>query len=87
MDGVSDSVLLLCGLCEGGLSKGKMATAWPLEFCLEKSYSLTLALMPGTSVSPHMPLVPFQLLPHDGAQRELVYMSPKSVAGPLRGDA
>ena len=47
----------------GRAQKGDNATAWPLEFCPGGSCALALALVPDTSISPHMPLVPFQLLP------------------------
>ena len=48
--GVSDTVLLLCGSVWGRAQKGTMAAAWPLEFCLEESCPLALALMSYTSI-------------------------------------
>ena len=64
VDGVSDMVSLLYGSVWGGLRKGTRATAWPLGFCLGESCPLTLTLMPDTSVSAHVPLMLFHLLPH-----------------------
>ena len=63
VDGVSDMLSLLCG-SGGSAQKGDNATAWPLEFCLGGTCPLAFTLMPDTSESPCMPLVPFQLLPH-----------------------
>ena len=55
VDGVSD-VAPVCQLCGGeGLEKKK----WPV-----------LALMPDTSVSPCIPLVPFELLELRGSESE-----------------
>ena len=51
--------LILCG---GGLGEGTVPLPG-LEFCLGGSCLLALALLPVTSVSPYMTLVPFQLLP------------------------
>ena len=62
VDGVSDMLSLLCG-SGGSAQKGDNATAWPLEFYSGGSCPPALALMPDTSISPLMPLVPFQLLP------------------------
>ena len=58
---------LSVALC-GGLTNGTVAPAWPLEFCLGESCPLVLTLMPDTSVSPPMPLAPFQLLPPRGSE-------------------
>ena len=59
--GVSDMVLAcqLCGTMGEGLEEGQ----WPLlPLCLKESCPTAPALMPDTSVFPHMPLVPFMLL-------------------------
>ena len=62
-DGVSDMVLPLFGCVVGRVQKGDNAAAWPLELCPGGSCPLALSLMPDTSISPCMLLVPFQLLP------------------------
>ena len=56
-------MLLLCGSVWGRAQKGVNADAWPLEFCPGGSCLLAFALIPDTSIFPHMPLLPFQLLP------------------------
>ena len=50
-------------LCVGRAQKENSASAWPLELCLGGSCLLALILIPVTSLSPHMPQMPFQLLP------------------------
>ena len=54
---------LLCGSVWGRAQGEDNATAWPLEFCLVGSCLLAPSLLLVTSLSTHMPLVPFQLLP------------------------
>ena len=71
VDVVSNMVELLCGSMWGRAQKGYHATALPLEFCLGGSCPLALTLMPDTSVSPHVPLVPFQLLPQCWSPEEV----------------
>ena len=60
-------------LCGGRLAKGKISTVWPLEFCWEEAV-------------PRQSLCPSSRFPCAGAQREWVYVSPKSIAGPLKWD-
>lgn len=52
----------------GGLNKGVMASATISS--LEKAAPVALALKPENSVSLHMSLAPFKLLPSAGAQNE-----------------
>ena len=54
---------LFCASVWRDAQKGDHATAWSLEFCPGGSCLLALALMSLTSLTPCMPLVPFQLLP------------------------
>ena len=49
----------LCGSVVGGLRKGQ----WPLPTFLRENCAPAPTLMPDISVPPHMPLVPFKLLP------------------------
>ena len=70
-------------LCWVGLRKGKTATTWPLELCLEWSCPPALALMSDTSVSLHMPLVPFQLLPLYWNLKESISIKSKDCHGPF----
>ena len=57
-----------------------------LPFCLGVSCAPALALMPETSVPPHMLLVPFKLLPRWSWGLEGVCLC-KFGTGPLRGTA
>ena len=61
VDEVSDMVLLLCSSVLGRVQKGDNATAWPLDVFKGGNYSLELTLMPDTSVSLRMLLVPFHV--------------------------
>ena len=63
VDGVSDTVLLLCGSVWGWAQKGTMASVWPLEFCPGGNCPPALALVPDTSVYSCVPLLSLQLLP------------------------
>ena len=79
-------VFLLCGPEWKRTHKGHNATARSLKFCPGGSCPPALTLVSHTSMSPYLPLVPFQLLPWCWSQREWVCISPKSTAGPSRRD-
>ena len=82
-------VSLLCGSVSGRAQKGDNVAAWPLEFYPGGSCPLALVLMPDTSVSPHMPLTPFKLLPWWWSPEgvSLQALSSKFIVVPFRGDA
>ena len=61
VDGDSDMVLLHCGYVSGRAQKRNNSNC--LHFCLGKSCTPALALVPDTSVSPSTLLVPFKVLP------------------------
>ena len=69
----------------GRARRGDYATSWPLKFYPGESHILAVTLMPATSVSACMPLVPFHLLPLAESHRQCVCITPKSIVGPLRG--
>ena len=52
-----------------------------------RKQSPVLALIPVTSISPHMPLVPFKLLPLCWSPEVVSLCKSKSVWGPLKGDS
>ena len=83
VDGVSDMVSLLC---EGGLRKGTMATAWALELCPEGS-CIPAPDARHFSFSPYatgaLQAAALVLEPRESESA----LSPKSAVGPLRGDA
>ena len=60
VDGISD-MAPDCRLCGRWVQKRDNGLCLP--FCLGESCPPALTLMPHTSVPPHMPLVPFKLLP------------------------
>ena len=55
-------VSLLCGSVSGRAQKEDNDADWPLKFCTGGSCRPVLTLMPDASISPYVPLVPFQLL-------------------------
>ena len=63
VDGVLDMVLPLCGSVWERAQKGDNGHCLTTRVLSWRKLSLPLALMPDTSVSPYMLLVPFQLLP------------------------
>ena len=77
----------LCSSVSGRARRGDSYAAWPLEFCPGGSYLSVLTLHFLPIYFPYMSLVPFQMLPWCCIPERAgwVYVSPKSVAGPLRG--
>ena len=84
IDGVSDLSpdCQLCGSVEGGSEK---VHGLYMTFCLEEGCPAALALMPDTSVSPCIPLMPFNMVPWCWSSEEWVWVSP--LVGSLRGAA
>ena len=62
-DGISDMVSLLCGSVWGRAQKRNNGCCLVSGDVSRRKLSPALTLMPDASVSPCMPLVPFQLLP------------------------
>ena len=80
------SVSLLCGSVSGRAQRGNSAaTLWPLEICLRGSCLLALVVLPVTSHSPCMPLLPFQLLSWCWIPEGMGLHKSWDLSGPFKG--